>query len=112
MLKQFFIYSLLSLALFGCNMDHKTPTTKAPDQGAFDQGENEIDREITQTIRQMLMADRELSVEAKNVTIITKNGAVTLRGVVATAMEKKDIADKAQATAGVKNVKNELVVSQ
>lgn len=75
-----------------------------------DQGNNEVDRTMTQQIRKALVKDRELSMVAKNVKIITVNGTVTLRGVVKTEQEKNDVAAKAKQVAGVTEVNNQLEV--
>src|SRR5712691_4981551 len=47
-----------------------------------DQSNNKADLNLTQQIRKALMADKSLSTNAKNIKIITNNGAVTLRGPV------------------------------
>jgi len=75
-----------------------------------DQGNSEVDRTMTQQIRKALVKDRELSMVAKNVKIITVNGNVTLRGVVKTEQEKNDIVAKAKQVAGVTEVNNQLEV--
>ena len=76
-----------------------------------DQGENEIDRTITQKVRQGVMKDDALSITAKNVKIITTNSIVTLRGPVKTDKEKADIVAIAQGTDGVKRVDNQLEIA-
>ncbi len=76
-----------------------------------DQGENEIDRTITQKIRQGVMKADALSITAKNVKIITANSVVTLRGPVKSEKERADIVAIAQGTDGVKRVDNQLEVA-
>jgi hyperosmotically inducible periplasmic protein len=76
-----------------------------------DQGENEIDRTITQKVRQGVMKDEALSMTAKNVKIITANSVVTLRGPVKNDKEKADIVAIAQGTDGVKRVDNQLEIA-
>lgn len=76
-----------------------------------DQSENEADRKITQEIRQSVVADNSLSTNAKNIKIITADGAVTLRGPVRSEKEKSDIVAKAQQVAGVKRVDNQLEIT-
>jgi osmotically-inducible protein OsmY len=78
---------------------------------AGDQSESEADRTITQNIRQAVVADESLSTNAKNVKIITVDGAVTLRGPVKSEKEKADIANKAKQIAGVKRVDNQLEIA-
>jgi hyperosmotically inducible periplasmic protein len=75
-----------------------------------DQSENEADRALTQKIRQAITSDG-LSTNGQNVKIITSDGKVTLRGPVKSAKEKADIAAKATQIAGVKQVDNQLEVT-
>ncbi|MEO6027781.1 MAG: BON domain-containing protein, partial [Candidatus Binatia bacterium] len=67
----------------------------------LDQSENETDRTITQQIRKAVVGQDQLSMNAKNVKIITQDGVVTLRGPVKSAEEKATIASVAQKTGGV-----------
>lgn len=76
-----------------------------------DQSENEADRALTQRIRQAITSDDALSTNGQNVKIITSDGKVTLRGPVKSAKEKADIAAKATQIAGVKQVDNQLEVT-
>ncbi len=75
-----------------------------------DQGNSEIDRTITQTIRAAVVANDKLSMNAHNVKIITLDQVVTLRGPVKTAAEKAEIASVATKTSGVKHVDNQLEI--
>jgi osmotically-inducible protein OsmY len=72
----------------------------------------DTDRQLASRIRESIVADDELSTKAKNVEIISKNGAVTLRGPVATAAEKTRLATHAQNQAGAKRVNNEIEVTR
>lgn len=78
---------------------------------AQDHSESEADRTISQNIRQAITADDSLSVNGKNVKIITIDGKVTLRGPVESETEKSTIVAKAQQVAGVKNIENQLEVT-
>jgi osmotically-inducible protein OsmY len=69
------------------------------------------DREVVQRIRQALVSDDSLSTGAKNVTIDSKDDAVTLRGSVASEQERATVAAKARQVAGDRKVENELVVA-
>lgn len=91
----------------GMNIRDREDSTLTP----MDQGESESDRILTQTIRQAVVANDALSLNAKNVKIISLNGQVTLRGPVETAQEKKTIADAARAIAGTDRVTDELEVA-
>jgi osmotically-inducible protein OsmY len=73
-----------------------------------DQGNSEADIAITREIRQKVVDRDDLSVNAQNVKIVTNGGVVTLRGPVANAKEKAEIASIAKQAAGVKRVDNQL----
>lgn len=91
----------------GRNVRDRSDVTKTP----TDQAENEADRAITQAIRQNIVADSSLSINAKNVKIITVDGAVTLRGPVKSEKEKADIVARAQQVAGVTRVDDQLEIT-
>jgi len=76
-----------------------------------DQGSSESDRTITQQIRQGVVKEDGLSITAKNVKIITVDGAVTLRGPVKSDKEKSTISGIAQGAPGVKRVVNQLEIA-
>lgn len=110
------------LAMAGC--DNKSASTAPADNTKVnerdrntaaltpgDQGENEVDRTITQKIRQGVMKNDGLSMTAKNVKIITMNSVVTLRGPVKSDKEKADVVAIAQGTDGVKRVDNQLEIA-
>jgi hyperosmotically inducible periplasmic protein len=90
----------------GRNVRDREGSTLTP----IDQGGSEADREITQQIRKVVVADDDLSMNAKNVKIITVDGVVTLRGPVKTAAEKTKIASVSSKAAGVKRVDNQIEV--
>ena len=91
----------------GKNVRDRDDATKTPG----DQGGSEEDRTITQSIRKSIVDSDKLSTNAQNVKIITSDGQVTLRGPVANENEKKEIEEKAKQVAGVKNVDNQLEVT-
>ena len=76
-----------------------------------DQAENATDLGITQQIRQQVVKADDLSVNAKNVKIITVDGVVTLRGPVETAREKTEIESTAKNVDGVKRIDNQLEIA-
>jgi sporulation protein YlmC with PRC-barrel domain len=97
----------------GTEVDNSRRNTRDRDGATLlpgDQGNNEVDRVLTQQIRKALVKDSQLSLIAKNVKIISANGTVTLRGVVKTEQEKTDIAAKAKQVAGDIEVDNQLEV--
>ena len=75
-----------------------------------DQGGSASDREITRQVRKEIIATKDLSVNARNVKIITTNGRVTLRGPVKTEDEKRVIGEIASRIAQAQNVDNQLEV--
>lgn len=66
----------------------------------IDQSNKPSDLKMTREIRRAIIKDRQLSTDAKNIKIITIDGAVTLRGPVKSDHEKADIAAKAAQLAG------------
>jgi hyperosmotically inducible periplasmic protein len=77
---------------------------------ADQQSENAADRKITQKIRRAIVKNKSLSQYAHNVKIITRAGAVTLKGPVRTEKEKSIIEKAAAQVAGKTNVTSELEV--
>jgi hyperosmotically inducible periplasmic protein len=90
----------------GINERDKGGVTMLP----TDQAENPTDRDITQTIRKQVVGDDNLSMQAKNIKIITSGQVVTLRGPVKSEAEKKTIADYAGRAPNVKHVDNQLEI--
>lgn len=88
------------------NVRDKDNTTLTPE----DQNESKADIKITADIRKAAVSDESLSVNAKNVKIITQNGAVTLRGPVETKAESESLQHISQKTAGVVRVDNQLEI--
>jgi hyperosmotically inducible periplasmic protein len=117
------LLSTLVMPGFALGQDQSAPsTTASPDNSANNkahmttadqQSENTSDRQLTQKIRQSIIADKSLSMYGHNVKIITKDGAVTLKGPVHTDQEKQNIgALAAQAAGGPDKVTNQLTVKQ
>lgn len=77
---------------------------------AEQQSNQKGDLALTQRIRQAVVKDPALSMNAKNVKIITRQGKVLLRGPVETPQEKASIAAKAGQIAGPGNVEDQLEV--
>jgi osmotically-inducible protein OsmY len=77
-----------------------------------DQGENQADIRVTADIRKAILDDSSMSMDAKNIKVITVNGVTTLRGVVDSDAEKSAIESKSRAVAGVSQVDNQLEVKQ
>jgi hyperosmotically inducible protein len=76
----------------------------------LDQGGSQADVNTTAQIRKEIIADKGMSVNARNVKIITKNGQVTLRGPVNNEEEKRLIGEIASRMTSSPNVDNQLEV--
>jgi osmotically-inducible protein OsmY len=118
----------VSLLLLGCgtlalaqdNAGQTAPATdntninqrdRNPNEPTADQQQNNrSDRDITQQVRQAIIADKTFSTYAHNVKVITQNGQVTLKGPVRSDDEKRAIEAKATAIAGDGKVTSELTV--
>jgi osmotically-inducible protein OsmY len=89
----------------GDRMDPQQPT-------AMDQSESAEDLEITRQIRAAVVGDSSLSVAARNVTIVTRDAVVTLRGNVTSNAERDAIDRHAHQVSGVQRVENMLSVGE
>ena len=74
------------------------------------QSNNKDDLALTQKIRQEVVKDGSLSMNAKNIKIIVQAGKVMLRGPVDSQQEKDAIGAKACQIAGPNQVNNQLEV--
>ena len=74
-----------------------------------DQSSAKSDIKITRTIRKSLMK-QSLSVDAKNIKVITRQGGVTLRGPVKSSAEVEKIVALVKAVPGVTSTNNQLEV--
>lgn len=79
-------------------------------QTAEKQSNNKNDLALTQKIRQEVVKDGSLSMNAKNIKIIVREGKVMLRGPVDSQQEKDAISAKAGQIAGPNQVNNQLEV--
>jgi hyperosmotically inducible protein len=79
--------------------------------GAAQQSNQSSDLTITRNIRRAVIKDKSLSTEAHNVTIITKDGKVTLKGQVKSDAEKQTVESAATNVAGAGNVDDQLTTS-
>ena len=74
------------------------------------QSNSKDDFALTQKIRQAVMKDGSLSMNAKNAKIIAQDGKITLKGPVDSQQEKDTIAARAREIAGKDKVDNQLEV--
>jgi hypothetical protein len=76
------------------------------------QGDGDSDLKTTAKIRRSLDSNSSLSFGAKNVTIQTSNGRVTLRGAVKSDHEKSIVESAASQVAGPSQVDDQLSVAK
>jgi hyperosmotically inducible periplasmic protein len=88
------------------NVRDRNDSTLTP----LDQGHSQADRDITAQIRKEIVAEKNMSMNAQNVKVITVDGRVTLRGPVNTDEEKRLIGEIADRIAHTGNVNNQLEV--
>ncbi len=72
-------------------------------------GKNQV--AILAEVRKSIMAEKDLSMDAKNVKILYSKGLVTLRGPVDSVDEKAKVEEIAKGCGGVSAVKNMLTVA-
>jgi|SRR5579862_4601647 len=110
---------LMSMAAFSVpqSLDVQNPDKAGMDrvdggsQATADQQEKDrSDRNLTDQIRKAIIADKSLSTDAHNVKVITRDGQVTLRGLVRSENEKRTVEVKAVEVAGQDRVINDLVI--
>ena len=101
------ILAATAIAASGQTTDPKSDNTKTnkrdrkPGEATADQQKmNASDRDLTQKIRQAIMADKGLSTYAHNIKIISQDGVVTLKGPVRSEDEKQSIVSKATQVTG------------
>jgi len=75
-----------------------------------EQNSHNADLAITSRIREAITDRKDLSVNARNVKIITTGGRVVLKGMVITPEEKRLIGDVAIGIQRSKDVDNQLIV--
>jgi len=76
------------------------------------QGMTQRDTDMTRTIRERLMDDSSLSMNAHNIKIISENNKVILKGDVASAAERQKVESIAKGVAGKTPVVNNTVISK
>jgi len=85
------------------------PPATTPTAG--DQSNAASDVDVTRRIREEIASDATLSTSAHDVTIVSENGRVTLRGPVQSPEEKAKIVAIAERTAGAGKVDDQLAVA-
>src|SRR5580692_11993666 len=88
------------------NSSEQNKNTETAEQ----QSNSKDDLALTQKVRQAVMKDGSLSMNAKNVKIIAQDGKITLKGPVDSQKEKDTIGTDAVEIAGKDKVDNQLEV--
>ncbi len=76
-----------------------------------DQSNSDLDIDLTQKIRQGITGNDEMSMQARNVKVISQDGVVTLRGPVETEQERTSIEALAR-NAGATRIDNQLEIDR
>jgi hyperosmotically inducible periplasmic protein len=92
------------------NTKHNSSAENKDTDTAEKQSNSKNDLSLTQKIRQAVMKEGSLSMNAKNVKIIARDGNITLKGPVDSQQEKDTIGSKAGEIAGKEKVDNRLEV--
>lgn len=80
------------------------------DWTADEQGQSKSDLKITQDVRKAVLDQGSVSMYAKNIKLITKDGMVTLKGTVTSVEERIMIENIASKVSGVNGIQNEIKV--
>lgn len=95
------------------NADYGKPNSNKPQVTADDQSTSSYrDTELTRQVRERIVQDGGLSTAAKNITIVTIGGRVTLSGAVANQAEKAKVESIAKTVSGATSVTNQTVISR
>lgn len=111
MKKHWFLLLSACVCLASCEKP-RTDKPRPNAQNSVMENESDADREITDKIYQGIKNDDSLSPDAANITVVTKNGIVTLSGPVNSDREKYAIGLKVKTISGVRNVDNQLEVTR
>lgn len=90
----------------GINARDKNGAAATPQK----QSNAKADRELLAAVRKSVVHDKSLSTSAHNVKLLVADGAVTLRGPVASADEKTKVEALVKQVSGVTSVDNQLDV--
>ena len=110
-----------AIVLFVCLCGAPAARAQAPDNSQQNQGQATTaqsqsnatsDRQTTAQVRKAIIADKNLSIYAHNVKIITRGGQVTLKGPVKSEEEKQQVATDVANVVTADKVSNQLTVKQ
>lgn len=110
----FLCLAFASLAAVAEDVDNTAINKRDQNESALtpmDQAKgSDRDVDLTRKIRQLIVKDKAMSSDAKNVKIITLAGKATLRGPVDSAEEKMRVGKHAAKVVGAIHVDNQLEV--
>jgi hyperosmotically inducible protein len=86
-----------------------TKSLGGPTVTPIDQGTGESDTSLTLSIRRALVSEQDLSLVAKNVTIVAREGNVILRGDVPTTSERDRVEAITRKIAGPKSTVDDQI---
>jgi osmotically-inducible protein OsmY len=78
----------------------------------MDQGKTEADKKLNERIRTAIKANKVAARDADDVTLVTEDGHVRLKGTVASEEAKKEIASAARKVAGLTKVNDDVKVAE
>lgn len=78
----------------------------ANEKTAMEQDARAKDLALTRSIREKINEDKSLSLRAKNITVISENGKITLKGAISNNAEKSKLEEIAKKATGAKTVEN------
>jgi osmotically-inducible protein OsmY len=78
----------------------------------MDQGKTAADKKLNERIRTAIKANKIAARDADDVTLVTEDGHVRLKGTVATEEAKKEIASAARKVAGLTKVNDDVKVAE
>lgn len=123
-MKKLFAAAGLSLLLVGCDTDDLGSTRADRDNTAVnerdiydhsvtpsDQSNDSADVDQVAAVRRAVLDIEDLSVNGRNVKIITEDGKVLLRGPVDSEAERQAIVAAAERLAGAGNVNDQLEIA-
>jgi osmotically-inducible protein OsmY len=108
----FSLASRSAMAQDAASKPDNSAQNKGQDQTAQDQSNVQSDRETTAKVRKALIADKDLSMYAHNIKIITRNGTVTLKGPVKSDDEKQKVETDVAGVVSRDSLVDQLTVKQ
>lgn len=106
--KRLLLVPVLCMMLSACDQSAQSNVAQMDNSMMMQQGQADMDNMITQKVQNWLMTDPNLSANARNIQVSTKDGVVTLDGMVSGPDEKTRVMNYAQNTYGVKGINDRL----